>query len=109
MFNVDVKVYNEPTRLFTLMDKIISSHPEWQTQLAPRIVLGLWHPKFIEPAKQLLPYCTRSHIGLSPYIAREYFWNGCDAFSMNFDALQTFEGSRLVDDALIMSLSNVTI
>ncbi|THH11737.1 hypothetical protein EW145_g484 [Phellinidium pouzarii] len=94
LFNVDVKIYNEPKRLFSLMHTIISSHDNWETLLAPRIVLGLWHPKFIAPAKEFLPYCRRSHIGLSPYVARQHFWEGCDAFSMGFDALQTYEGER---------------
>jgi len=29
-FNVDVKVQNDPDRLFSLMDKIISTHPDWK-------------------------------------------------------------------------------
>ncbi|KAH8118424.1 PLC-like phosphodiesterase [Phellopilus nigrolimitatus] len=94
LINVDVKVFNDPTRLFPLMHTIISSYDNWETLLAPRIILGLWHPKFIEPAKTLIPYCCRAHIGLSPYVAREYFWQGCDAFSMGFAALQTWEGER---------------
>ena len=97
------------------MHETISSYENWETLLAPRLVLGLWfvlsctfalfiyvlthvlasrHPKFIEPAKKILPYCTRSHIGKSPFVARKHFWDGCDAFSMNFMALQTFEGER---------------
>lgn len=94
LFNIDIKVWNEPIRLFTLMNAIITSYEGWETLLAPRIILGLWHPKFIEPAKEILPYCRRSHIGKSPYIARKFFWDGCDAFSIHFDALQTFEGER---------------
>lgn len=76
------------------MHKTISAQEDWQNTLAPRIVLGLWHPRFIEAAKKYLPYCRRSHIGQSPYIAREYFWNDCEAFSMSFDALATSEGDR---------------
>lgn len=98
LFNVDVKVFNDPVRLFTLMHKVISSHGSWETLLAPRIVLGLWHPKFVGPAQEILPYCTRSHIGLSPHLARRYFWEGCSAFSMNFGALQTGEGARFRSD-----------
>jgi len=97
-FDVDVKIYNDPTRLFTLMHKAISSFEGWETLLAPRIVLGLWHPRFLEPAEQFLPYCRRSHIGKSPYIARTYFWKSCDSFSMNFSALATMEGDRFRRD-----------
>ncbi|KAI9513305.1 PLC-like phosphodiesterase [Russula earlei] len=93
-FNIDVKVYNEPEQIFSLMDRIISSYPEWETRLAPRIILGLWHPRFLSAAKVHLPYCQRSHIGASPDIARRYFWDACDAFSMWFPSLATADGER---------------
>ncbi|KAJ7228185.1 PLC-like phosphodiesterase [Mycena pura] len=93
-FNVDVKVQNTPTRLFALMHKIIASHPEWETRLAPRILLGLWHPSFLGPAKEQLPYCRRSYIGNCPSIARKYFWNDCEVFSIAFAALTSADGQR---------------
>jgi len=93
-FNIDVKVYNQPERVFSLMDKIIISYPEWETKLAPRIILGLWHPRFVTAAKEHVPYCKRSHIGAVPDIARKYFWNDCDAFSMWFPGLATADGER---------------
>jgi hypothetical protein len=95
-FNIDVKVYNEPERVFSLMNEIIVSHPEWEVKLAPRIILGLWHPRFLSAAKVHLPYCKRSHIGPAPDIARKYFWNDCDAFSMWFPALATADGEKSV-------------
>lgn len=93
-FNVDVKVQNDPDRLFALMNKIISSQPDWEKKLAPRILVGLWHPRFLSFAKEHLPYCRRSYIGNSPYIARKYFWNDVDAFSMAFSALTTMDGQK---------------
>ncbi|KAG5648717.1 hypothetical protein DXG03_000064 [Asterophora parasitica] len=93
-FNVDVKVQNDPDRLFALMHETISAQPDWETLLAPRILLGLWHPRFLSYAKTRLPYCRRSYIGDSPYIARKYFWADCDAFSMAFGALTTADGQR---------------
>lgn len=93
-FNVDVKVQNDPERLFFLMHEIISAQPAWQTDLAPRILLGLWHPRFLQFAKSHLPYCRRSHIGVSTYIARKYFWKDCEAFSMSFGALTTYDGQK---------------
>jgi len=93
-FNIDVKVYNQPERVFSLMDKIVTSYPEWETKLAPRIILGLWHPRFVTAAKVHIPYCKRSHIGAVPDIARKYFWNDCDAFSMWFPGLTTADGER---------------
>jgi len=93
-FNIDVKVYNEPERIFVLMNRIISSFPEWETRLAPRIILGIWHPRFVSSAKVHLPYCKRSHIGAAPNIARKYFWDDCDAFSMWFPGLVTADGEK---------------
>jgi|SRR6266550_2322525 len=93
-FNVDVKVQNDPDRLFSLMHEIIAAQPDWQTALAPRILLGLWHPRFLDHAKARLPYCRRSHIGCSTDIARKYFWDDCDAFSIAFGALAVYDGQR---------------
>ncbi|PVG03663.1 hypothetical protein CPB86DRAFT_853102 [Serendipita vermifera] len=98
-FNIDVKVQNDPNRLFKLMHEIISAQEDWKTALAPRILLGLWHPCFIVPAKTHLPYLTLSHIGLSLEIAREYFWESCEVFSMLFQTLATAEGERFRRDA----------
>ena len=93
-FDIDVKVYNDPERLFSLMDKIVTSYPEWETRLAPRIILGLWHPRFVNAAKVLVPYFKRSHIGAAPDMARKYFWDDCDAFSMWFPGLATADGEK---------------
>ncbi|KAG2042152.1 PLC-like phosphodiesterase [Suillus americanus] len=93
-FNVDVKVQNDPDRLFSLMHDVISTQPDWQTKLAPRILLGLWHPRFVAFAKARLPYCRRSHIGGSLSIARKYFWDGVEVFSMAFASLTTYDGQK---------------
>lgn len=92
--NVDVKVQNKPDHLFPLMFTIISAQPEWETLLAPRIILGLWHPGFLSYAKVHLPYCRRSHIGRNLYVARKYFWDDCDIFSMSFPVLTSGDGQR---------------
>jgi len=94
MFNVDVKVWSDPQQLFSSMHNVISTQPDWETKLAPRILLGLWHPAFLPAAMHYVPYLKRSHIGLSPYIAREFFWDNVDAFSMNFASMCTLEGDR---------------
>lgn len=93
-FNVDVKPQNDPLRLFSLMSKIITAQPDWETKLAPRIVLGLWHPRFIGPAIENLPGVSRSFLGISLYLARTYFWDHCDFFSMAFGVLTTTDGER---------------
>lgn len=93
-FNVDVKAQNDPARLFKLMHNIISSHDNWEKELAPRIVLGLWHPTFIPHARNVLPYLRRSYIGDDLTIARKYFWSNVDVFSMRFAVLATASGEK---------------
>ncbi|TCD68489.1 hypothetical protein EIP91_010664 [Steccherinum ochraceum] len=93
-FNVDVKVQNDPARLFGLMHAIISAQAEWETKLAPRLLIGLWHPTFIPHAKTHLPYCRRSYIGQNVWNARKYFWDSVDVFSMKFDSLTTAAGEQ---------------
>ncbi|KDN35689.1 hypothetical protein RSAG8_11368, partial [Rhizoctonia solani AG-8 WAC10335] len=91
---VDVKPHNDPDRLFKLMHTTISAQDEWETTLAPRILLGLWHPKFIEPATRILPTLRRAHIGMNPRIARQYFWDSCESFSIDFGSLSSGDGER---------------
>jgi phosphatidylglycerol phospholipase C len=76
------------------MNETIVAQPSWQTVLAPRIVLGLWHPKFLKAAKEFLPYCRRTNLGSNPAIARKYFWRDVDGFSIMFDALVTPDGQK---------------
>jgi phosphatidylglycerol phospholipase C len=94
-FNIDVKVNSEPTRLFTLMRETLTSVPNWETALAPRLLVGLWHPAFLAPCTEFLPHCRRSYIGLDVSIARKHFWE-CDAFSVNFNELTTPSGQAWV-------------
>lgn len=93
-FDVDVKVDNDPDKLFELMHEIITAQPDWQSTLAPRIILGLWHPRFLAPAKAHLPFCRRSFIGYSVHNARKYFWNDCDTFSIGFAKLTNADGQK---------------
>ncbi|KAF9238781.1 PLC-like phosphodiesterase [Melanogaster broomeanus] len=97
-FNVDVKVQNDPDRLFQLMHTIIAEQPEWETKLVPRVLLGLWHPRFVAYAKARLPYCRRSHIGMNTSLARKYFWDDVEVFSMAFAALAGGDGWRFRDE-----------
>lgn len=83
---------NDPERLFTLMHGLISIYPSFETTLAPRLVLGLWHPKYVEPAVRILPYIRLAHIGMSPALARRHFWDACGSFSMNFASLVGSDG-----------------
>ncbi|KAJ6547631.1 PLC-like phosphodiesterase [Mycena capillaripes] len=96
--NVDVKAMNDPQTLFQLMHTAISVYPQWETLLAPRILLGLWHPRFIQPAKDILPYCRRSCISFSLWIAKRYLWNDVDCVSIWYNALMSREGERFRED-----------
>ncbi|KAI0722665.1 PLC-like phosphodiesterase [Earliella scabrosa] len=97
-FNIDVKVTSEPLHLFTLMHEIISAQPNWQTDLAPRILLGLWHPRFLPYAKSILPYCKRSYIGISTTNASKFFWDDCEVFSINFAILASWGGQSFLQE-----------
>lgn len=62
--------------------------------LAPRIVLGLWHPKFIDPAASILPTVRRFCISMSIPQVRKYFYDKCDGFSVWYRPLASAEGAR---------------
>jgi len=96
--NIDCKVSNDPDRLFSTMHSSLAAFPGWETALAPRILLGLWHPCFIEPAIRHVGYLRRAHIGRSPWIAREYFWPHVEAFSLEFGALCSYEGQKFISE-----------
>ncbi|KAJ7590620.1 PLC-like phosphodiesterase [Mycena floridula] len=98
-FNVDVKVQNDPKRLFGLMNDIITSHEGWEERIAPRILLGLWHPAFLEPAKEVLPYLSRSYIGSNLEVARKWFWKDCQVFSIKFAVLASSDGAKFRKEA----------
>ncbi|EJT52155.1 glycerophosphodiester phosphodiesterase [Trichosporon asahii var. asahii CBS 2479] len=96
--NKHVKLNNDPEGLFPEIARILSKYENWEQELAPRIILGLWHPLFIRPAYKYLPSCTRYHIGISPSIARQYFWDACAGFSINFSMLVGSEGQKFIAD-----------
>ncbi|POW16412.1 hypothetical protein PSHT_06722 [Puccinia striiformis] len=91
-FNIDCKPTNDPERLFNLIKASIERFQDHALLLSPRLVLGMYHPKFLEPAARLLPDLKRIHIGVSPSMARNYFWEACEGFSMKFSCLVGWEG-----------------
>jgi phosphatidylglycerol phospholipase C len=40
VLNIDVKLDNDPELLYPLMRREIESFPGWETELAPRLILG---------------------------------------------------------------------
>ncbi|PWN53520.1 PLC-like phosphodiesterase [Violaceomyces palustris] len=97
--NLDIKPDNDPDRLFSLMKDIVESYPNYETDLSPRLILGLWHPKFLRSALINVPHLKRIHIGASPSAARQYFWKDCSGFSMYFASLVGAEGQTFLTDA----------
>ncbi|WFD22369.1 hypothetical protein MEQU1_001039 [Malassezia equina] len=97
--NIDIKPNNDPERLFRIMGEVVHQFPNYEKDLAPRLILGLWHPRFIEPAKRYVPTLRRAHIGASPADALKYFWNDCDAFSIRFPSLVGAEGQAFLRKA----------
>lgn len=91
--NIDCKVEGDPWRLFSLMKGLIETYPSWETALAPRLVLGIWHPKFIAPAMHILPYLPRFAISMSLLQTSKYFLETCQGFSILFAALNTSQGA----------------
>ncbi|GAA5835386.1 hypothetical protein JCM11251_005220 [Rhodosporidiobolus azoricus] len=96
--NIDIKVDNDPERLFPLMAEMVKVYEGYETKLAPRLILGLWHPKYVEPAQRYLPSLRKAHIGMSPALARKYFWDACDSFSMNFSCLVGSDGEKFREE-----------
>lgn len=98
ILNIDCKPTNDPERLFSLIKRSIERFEDHSSLLSPRLVLGLWHPKFIEPSSRLLPDLKRAYIGNSPSMARKYFWDSCHGFSMKFSCLVGWEGLAFRQD-----------
>ncbi|KAJ9093942.1 hypothetical protein QFC20_007028 [Naganishia adeliensis] len=98
IMEIDCKIQNDPETLFPQMAKIISSYPDYTTTLTPRLILGLWHPLFLAPAAQHLPTCRRYHIGISFPLARKFFWDTCDGFSIAFPMLMSADGQKFMED-----------
>jgi len=91
---IDCKVENDPVKLFGLIKAEMERFSGWETVLAPRLVLGLWHPKFLEPAATILPFMRRFCISMSIPEIRKYFWNHCQGFSVWYRQLDTPDGAR---------------
>ncbi|ODN74798.1 hypothetical protein, variant 2 [Cryptococcus amylolentus CBS 6039] len=92
--NLDLKVENDPVRLFGLIKSVLESYEGWQENLAPRIILGIWHPKFIVPATTILPYLPRYAISMDLLQARKYFFTSCHGFSIHYPMLASNEGAK---------------
>lgn len=97
--NIDCKVENKPDVLFPKIKESMARYVGWEGELAPRIVLGIWHPSFIAPAKQHLPEVTLYCIVMDIHLARRYFFPYVAGFSVNFAALLSVDGARFRREA----------
>ncbi|KAH9467007.1 hypothetical protein Pst134EB_002040 [Puccinia striiformis f. sp. tritici] len=100
ILNVDCKPNNDPARLFKLIKTSIDRYAAHETSLNGRIILGIWHPKFIQASVEILPDLKKVYIGTSPSTARKYFWESCSGFSMKFSCLVGFEGQKFRQDCI---------
>ncbi|WWD21001.1 hypothetical protein CI109_105482 [Kwoniella shandongensis] len=96
--NIDCKVENDPVRLFGLIKDVVEGYEGWESRLAPRLILGIWHPKFIVAATTILPYLPRYAITMSIAQCRKYFFDSCHGFSVMYAALASSEGQRFLKD-----------
>jgi phosphatidylglycerol phospholipase C len=95
MSQIDVKITNDPKRLFTLIRAVLSTHENWETTIAPRLILGICHPRFVAHAMTILPNIKICFIGIHLTLAQcPLFWEACDAFSIPFPVFTTAEGDR---------------
>ena len=74
------------------MHNVLVQYPDWETELAPRLILGVWTPQFVKPAKRMFPQCRLGYIGATSFV--QSFFDDCDAFSLPFVFLVTWEGRR---------------
>lgn len=81
------------------MKKTVEKYPDFANKLSPRLILGLWHPIFLNAALEHVPTLRRIYIGGSPTTARTYFWKHCDGFSMWFPSLVGTEGQSFIQQA----------
>jgi hypothetical protein len=52
--NIDCKVENLPEKLFPMIKEEIFRFEHWETLLAPRIILGIWHVSRIRSSISLV-------------------------------------------------------
>lgn len=97
--NIDCKVENLPDKLFPMIKEEMFKYEHWETLLAPRIILGIWHPKFILAARRHLPFIPLYAICMSVATVRSFFFQHCVGFSIAFPALYSADGKRFRDEA----------
>ncbi|KAG9304263.1 hypothetical protein G9A89_019825 [Geosiphon pyriformis] len=94
---IDVKPTN-PLNIFELLARILRSrNPDLQV-FSKRIMLGIWHPKFLPSARKYLTEIPIVNIGTSIYIARAYF-SDVDGYNLLALTLAGHDGKRFLQEA----------
>lgn len=74
--------------------------PNWEIDLAPRLILGLWHTSFILPARKHLPLLHLVHITKSLQLSTAFFAPHVSGFSVAFPLLLTPAGEAFRQSCL---------
>jgi len=93
---MDVKADNSPDILKSVQTLVESFSPH---DFSRQIVLGFWHPKFLELAKELFPTFSTTFIGVSVPAARKLFFDQVDSFNLNFTVLVGSDGQSFIREA----------
>lgn len=57
MAQIDCKVENLPDKLFPMIKEEMFKYEHWETLLAPRIILGIWHVSRCPSFMRRCRYC----------------------------------------------------
>lgn len=92
---VNLIIAQRASELLERLRAALAAHggPDWETQLAPRVVLGFWSQLDIKYAKATLPRCPRAYVGWGTMIGERNFWDECTVFAIDYPVL-SFEGRK---------------
>ncbi|CAJ0766262.1 18859_t:CDS:2 [Entrophospora sp. SA101] len=94
---IDIKIDNPPS-IMLLLSTILKSYNDDLNYFKKRLLLGIWHPKFLTLAKTQLPQLPIIHIGFSLSIAKNYF-SDADGYSLMFASLYDEEAKQFIEYA----------
>ncbi|CAG8701666.1 1804_t:CDS:2, partial [Ambispora leptoticha] len=94
---IDVKPGN-PLNIFELLAEILRSRNSDLKVFSKRIMLGIWHPKFLPYARKDLPDIPIVNISESLRISREFF-SDVDGYNLRGTILAGKDGQKFVKNA----------
>ncbi|CAG8447145.1 11398_t:CDS:2 [Ambispora gerdemannii] len=93
---IDIKPGN-PLNIFELLAEILRTRNSDLGVFSKRIMLGIWHPKFLPYARKALPDIPIVNISESLTISREFF-SDVDGYSMSACTLAGKDGQSFLKD-----------